>query len=68
MSEKKGEFCGRTRREFLWESGAGFTGLALSGLLAEDAFFPNAAQADKSKFSNPACAEKSPSFPPKRKA
>ena len=25
-------FCGRTRREFLWEAGAGFTGLALTGL------------------------------------
>ena len=26
-------FCRRTRREFLWEAGAGFTGLALTGLL-----------------------------------
>ena len=26
-------FCGRTRREFFWEAGASFTGLALSGLL-----------------------------------
>ena len=32
-------FCGRTRREFLWQTGAGFTGLALSGLLQEDGFF-----------------------------
>ena len=29
-----GSFCGRTRREFLWEAGAGFTGLALTGLLS----------------------------------
>ena len=28
-----GGFCGRTRREFLWEAGAGFTGVALAGLL-----------------------------------
>src|SRR5688572_8086170 len=28
-----GTFCRRTRREFLWEAGAGFTGLALAGLL-----------------------------------
>ena len=31
--------CGRTRREFLWQAGAGFTGLALTSLLAEDGFF-----------------------------
>src|SRR5579872_247073 len=37
--------CGRTRREFLWEAGGGFVGLALSALLAEDGFFPTAAQA-----------------------
>src|ERR1043166_1368630 len=34
-----GEFCRRTRREFLWEAGAGFTGLALTGLLSQDKFF-----------------------------
>jgi hypothetical protein len=33
-----GNFCGRTRREFLWEAGAGFTGLALTGLLSRDGF------------------------------
>jgi Protein of unknown function (DUF1501) len=32
-------FCRRTRREFLWEAGAGFTGVALTGLLAQDGFF-----------------------------
>jgi hypothetical protein len=32
-------FCGRTRREFLWEAGAGFTGLALVDLLTRDGFF-----------------------------
>src|SRR5262249_27311443 len=31
-------FCRRTRREFLWEAGAGFTGLALTGLLSADGF------------------------------
>ncbi len=31
--------CGRTRREFVWEMGAGFTGLALSSLLGADGFF-----------------------------
>ncbi len=34
-----GGFCRRTRREFLWEAGGGFTGLALTGLLSLDKFF-----------------------------
>ena len=29
-------FCGRTRREFLWQTGAGFTSLALTGMLSRD--------------------------------
>ena len=36
--------CGRTRREFLWQVGAGFAGLALIDLLSRDGFF-GAAQA-----------------------
>jgi hypothetical protein len=38
-SDGRGQFCGRTRREFLWQTGAGFTGLALTGLLSADGFF-----------------------------
>ncbi len=34
---RKPAFCGRTRREFLWETGAGFTGLALASLLSDTA-------------------------------
>ena len=37
--------CVGTRRQFLWESGAGFTGLALSGLLERDGFPFGAARA-----------------------
>lgn len=37
--------CGHSRREFVWEMGAGFTGLALSSLLGQDGFFDNAARA-----------------------
>src|SRR5215212_4682702 len=33
---RKGSFCGRTRREFLWEAGAGFTALGLVDLLSRD--------------------------------
>ncbi|MCX6369623.1 MAG: DUF1501 domain-containing protein [Armatimonadetes bacterium] len=39
-------FCKRTRREFLWEAGAGFTGLALSGMLGMDGFLPKRAEAN----------------------
>src|SRR4051794_293598 len=39
-------FCGRTRREFLWQAGAGFTGVALSGLLDRAGFFSNKAFAN----------------------
>jgi hypothetical protein len=35
-SSATGPFCRRTRREFLWEAGAGFTGVALAGLLGMD--------------------------------
>jgi hypothetical protein len=31
-------FCGRTRREFLWETGCGFGAAALTALLAKDGF------------------------------
>ncbi len=39
------DFCGRTRREFLWETGAGFTGVALTALLDRDGFFGSTARA-----------------------
>ena len=39
-------FCGRTRREFLWQAGAGFTGVALSGLLDRAGFFAGKALAN----------------------
>ena len=35
--------CGRTRREFLWETGGGFTALALAYLLDRDGFFSSQA-------------------------
>src|SRR4051812_28800663 len=42
MSRPDNTFCRRTRREFLWEAGAGFTGVALTGLLSQDGFFNKA--------------------------
>jgi hypothetical protein len=60
------QFCRRTRREFLWETGGGFTGLALTGLLAADGFF------DKRATANPASVNpmtpKAPHFPAKAKS
>ncbi len=40
-------FCNRTRREFLWQTGGGFGAAALTGMLADDGFF-NSAQASSS--------------------
>src|SRR5262245_48200890 len=37
--------CGRSRREFLWQVGGGFAGLALVDLLSRDGFFGAAAHA-----------------------
>ena len=37
--------CAGTRREFLWETGTGFTGLALASLLDDDGFFTKHAKA-----------------------
>src|SRR3954470_18079263 len=38
-SKPANTFCARTRREFLWQAGAGFTGVALAGVLDRDGFF-----------------------------
>src|SRR5215475_5963223 len=67
----RGQFCGRTRREFLWETGAGFGALGLTGLLSADGFFGRAAAAEGPKvtttFVNP-MAPKRPMFPAKAKS
>ncbi len=60
------QFCGRTRREFLWEIGGGFGAVALTGLLSADGFFHKAAAAP-AHFINP-MAVKKPHFAPKAKA
>ncbi len=61
-------FCGRTRREFLWEAGAGFTSVALAALLGDDFFASQALAADGvSRFVNP-LAPKRPHRPAKAKS
>lgn len=37
-TRKHDQFCGRTRREFLWQAGGGFGALALAEMLAGDGF------------------------------
>lgn len=56
-------FCGRTRREFLWQTGAGFTGVALAGMLDQPFFGQSALAAEGAKkvFANP-LAPKKPHF------
>ena len=41
MAHNPRNFCGRTRREFLWEAGGGFAGMALAAMLGEDGFLQN---------------------------
>ena len=63
-----GDFCGRTRREFLWEAGAGFTALGLLELLGRDGFLGKSARAgDVVSKANP-LAPKPPHFAPKAKS
>jgi hypothetical protein len=63
------QFCGRTRREFLWETGAGFGSVALSGLLSADGFFaqPALAAESQAKFLNP-MAPRQPHYAAKAKS
>ena len=64
----RSNFCGRTRREFLWQTGAGFTGLGLTGLLDQDGFFGQQAVAADgvTEWTNPLAA-KQPHHAPKAK-
>ena len=59
--------CGLTRREFVWQMGGGFAGLALSSLLAGDGFFDRHLQGAPTKRSQNPLAPKQPHFPAKAK-
>src|SRR5262245_50103717 len=62
-------FCGRTRREFLWEAGGGFTAVALAALLGDDGFLASQAVAADgiTPFANP-LAPRAPHFAPKARS
>ncbi len=51
--------CGKTRREFVWEMGLGFTGTALTALLAGDGFFARHASASTPNSSSPLSPKRS---------
>ncbi|MBS0206422.1 MAG: DUF1501 domain-containing protein [Planctomycetes bacterium] len=61
-------FCGRTRREFLWQAGGGFAGTALTGLLQRDGFFGATAAASEGPAHQNPLAPKDPHFAPKAKS
>ncbi|QDV60908.1 DUF1501 domain-containing protein [Crateriforma conspicua] len=64
---RRAAFCRRTRREFVWQSGAGFGAAALSAMLGRDGFFGQSAQAAETNYQNP-LAPKPPAFAPKAKS
>src|SRR5882724_8012406 len=63
------QFCRRTRREFLWETGGGFASVALTAMLSRDGFLARQAVAadGQSRLSNP-MAPKQPHFTAKAKS
>lgn len=61
-------FCGRTRREFLWQTGGGFAGTALAGMLQQDGFFNAAARGSEAPAHKNPLAPKDPHFAPKAKS
>jgi len=53
------QFCGRTRREFLWQAGGGFASVALAEMLSKDGFLDNQAVAADgvTPYANPLAAK-----------
>ncbi len=69
MTQRDRSFCRRTRREFLWQAGGGFTALPLVSLLSQDGFLGRQTRAADgiSGYENP-LAPKPPHFQPKAKS
>jgi hypothetical protein len=66
--DKSRSFCGRTRREFLWETGCGFGAAALSSLLARDGFFTAACASSPAADIGASSTTSAPKFPAKAKS
>jgi len=60
--------CVGSRREFLWQMGAGFAGVALTALLDQDGFFSRVAAATPAAVDANPLRAKPPHFPTKAKA
>ncbi len=67
QKKRTGSFCGRTRREFLWQTGGGFGAAAMTSMLSNDGFFDASASATETAYANPLAA-KPPHFAPKAKS
>jgi hypothetical protein len=67
MPKPRRNFCGRTRREFLWDTGAGFTGVALTALLSRDGFFASEPATNPQAGAN-LLAARPPQFAPRAKS
>jgi hypothetical protein len=69
MSNQNNQFCGRTRREFLWQMGGGFMGLGLTAMLGADGFLSSQAKAADgvTPYRNP-LAPRKPMLTPKAKS
>src|SRR5260370_893021 len=63
MTHPPRQFCRRTRREFLWEIGGGFGGVALAGLFGDSL----TAGTNSTSFANP-LAPRKPHFAAKAKS
>ena len=66
MNRKANFPCGNSRREFVWQMGSGFAGLALASLLSDDGFFKRHLHADE-HAGNP-LAPKQPPLKPRAKS
>jgi hypothetical protein len=60
--------CGNTRREFVWQMGGGFAGVALAHLLNQAGFLSSAAHGGEAPVSPHPTAVKAPHFKPRAKA
>lgn len=69
MSTRQSSLCTGSRREFLWEAGAGFTGLALIDQLNQDGFFTRQARGETAggRSATEPLASREPHFSPKAK-
>jgi hypothetical protein len=68
MSNKPFFPCGSSRREFVWEMGAGFAGLALTGILSGTDFFSRIGYAKNTTATGNPLASKQPHFDVKAKS